>query len=250
MHLSKFGLLSNFKYKKINEFISFAIDTFILSGINEYEKNQKLFFKYILQIYTNCLCLIDYLQDSYIQIFIDIFNNESKYSEDCIFLISIIMQNYENKNIIKLFQIIQELNLDYCLQLIELDNSNIVNPLLNIFSISIRNLPNIFIDFSKKLWEKIVHIFCEFKLKTKSLALNCLAQILNPKIKLSNDVIFDLNIYQIIIDHLQLHILDDDINLLFILQSFICMTINTNQEQELAILLDKNGIKDILEVVI
>lgn len=95
-----------------------------------------------------------------------------------------------------------------------------------------------------KSFIKITKIFVkkQNKILSNQFFISCL---LNIKIKLSLKTIISLNIIQIICDHWNTLILDNEINLFFILPAIICLSFNTIYGKDLKKLLSYNII-DIL----
>ena len=79
--------------------------------------------------------------------------------------------------------------------------------------------------------------------------INCLAFLLNPNLKLSNDILFDPNLVEIISDHLHHQIFEDCVNLLFILQTLIYISIISKNEIRLRELLREFEVFDIIEEI-
>ena len=223
-YLSKYKLLSFFEDELINSIIIRNIDYFIFEKINE----QNIFFKYLNKIYMRCHNLIVYLPDEYLTKIIQISNNE-----DCDFniwdLIHNLMLEFENTNHFKLYHIEQQIDIDFYLNLIDSNNFDIVGSIFNIFSICIINFPDFYDEFAMELWEKIMINYNYYPINIKSKAINCLSHLLNPILNLPDDIVCDCRLIDIIINHLYINDFEDTVNLLFILQILIFISIKTDQ---------------------
>lgn len=175
----------------------------------------------LCNIYNNCFDLGEYLQDHYIEAIVCISNNQ-EYNDFRIFkLVKTFLKLFENTNIYKSYKIMSLIDVDFYFLLLESDNYKSIGYVLDIISICSNIFPNYFREISFELWGKLILNYNNYPLENKSKIINCLAFLLNPNLKLSNDILFDPNLVEIISDHLHHQIFEDCVNLLFILQTLI-----------------------------
>ena len=235
MNLSKYNLLSSFDDKKINSYIFMSIEYFINRCNDEEKKN--ICFKYIYTIYRYYPKLITYLNYNHIKKIINISNN----TQNCeiLNLVKNIMMELESFDKDRLLNIIQQIDINYYLLLIDSKNYKIAGLILDIFSICIVNFPFYFSELQIELWTKIMLNYDNFPFKIKSKSINFLASLLNPFFELSDEILFDSNLIEIISNHLHSYIFEDMVNSLFILQILIFTSIKLNKEDCLRELFEK-----------
>ena len=174
-------------------------------------------------------------------------------NEDCDFniwdLIHNLMLEFENTNHFKLYHIEQQIDIDFYLNLIDSNNFDIVGSIFNIFSICIINFPDFYDEFTMELWEKIMINYNYYPINIKSKAINCLSHLLNPILNLPDDIVCDCRLIDIIINHLYINDFEDTVNLLFILQILIFISIKTDQEDQLRKVFIEYELADVIEEI-
>lgn len=227
MFLSKNQMTYAYNMLEINNFILQIVTGF---KVDIFDEKQIQFLKYLYQIYRNAVEFIPLIPDIIIDKFMKM-SNSNYYSEEMIDLILIILKRLGEINNKKIYYILHKLNINYYLLILESSNYQKINSIYQIFMIRVNILHEN--PISNLLWTKIIQNYHKYPAKTKSISIKCLTYLLNPKINLSTQIIFDSQLFQIICDHLNDFIFEDIVNLLFILQTLICLSINSHHECEL-----------------
>lgn len=81
-------------------------------------------------------------------------------------------------------------------------------------------------------------------------AINCIAHLLSPEIILSADQIFCFDLFEIILDHLNLFFHEDQMNLFFIIRSLIIIGNHSEYESQLRDFFWNSDVIELLEEIL
>ena len=95
-----------------------------------------------------------------------------------------------------------------------------------------------------------INNYQEYPLNTKSYAINCIAHLLSPEIILSADQIFCFDLFEIILDHLNLFFHEDQMNLFFIIRSLIIIGNHSEYESQLRDFFWNSDVIELLEEIL